>query len=375
MSFHPASSSHVPGFNPSSHPISEPLVVGKKGKKHKRDDHDTDASGQPQKKKKKRQKRDLPNEPLPADNPSVVASEPVEAAPTKQKKSGKRNKGKQPETSQLTESPPSQQQQIDPNLTLLSEADSSVAALISALVAATAAGNSDPSIAQDVQGPMGNAIHLNPQMVLEQSHQFISYPFMPYGFGGLLDLPPNPMQTLCPTAAPSAPIHELAFASNDDVLRALQALDMSKITSLLKNVAEGTCSSEDPPAAHHPSLKEDAIGSGDVLPLSEQNPLRHRRMLDLSSPQSEHSISAEHAHLLANKWLNANKLAELVKTEGMKAVILWEALYLPCAGLVYKKGKFSAIEEQQLTAAIENYRVVRYRVVISPLDLMLITSR
>ena len=30
-----------------------------------------------------------------------------------------------------------------------------------------------------------------------------------------------------------------------------------------------------------------------------------------------------------------------------------------CAGLVYKKGKFSATEEAQLAAAIERYRVVR----------------
>ncbi|KAI6047456.1 hypothetical protein EDC04DRAFT_2950948 [Pisolithus marmoratus] len=46
----------------------------------------------------------------------------------------------------------------------------------------------------------------------------------------------------------------------------------------------------------------------------------------------------EHAHMLANKWMNASKLAEL--------------------GLVYKKGKFSAIEEQQLKAAIETFKAI-----------------
>lgn len=359
MSFHRASSGHVPGFNPSSNPVSEPPVVGKRKKKHQRDDHDSDAPGQPQKKRKKRQKRNPPNEPLPVDNPSVVA-EPVKIAPTKPKKSRKRDKGKQPETPQLTDAPPPHQhqhQQIDPNLTLLSEVDSSVAALISAIVAA--AGNLDPS-------PMGNTIHPNPQMVLEQSQQFMPYPFVPYGFGGLLDLPSNPMQTLCPTASPNPPIPELAFASNDDVLRALQALDMSKITSLLKNMAEGTCSPEDPSATQ----KQGTVGSEEILSLPDQNPLRHRRTLDLSLPHPEHSISAEHAHLLANKWLNANKLSELVKTEGMKATILWEAFCLPRAGLVYKKGKFSAIEEQQLNAAIKHYRIVRYQAVVSPSDLM-----
>ncbi|KAF8204710.1 hypothetical protein BJ912DRAFT_840406 [Pholiota molesta] len=58
--------------------------------------------------------------------------------------------------------------------------------------------------------------------------------------------------------------------------------------------------------------------------------------MDLSG--NEQHSNPDHAYLLANKWLGANKLAELVKREG----------------LVYKKGKFSAIEEEQLRAAIEN---------------------
>ncbi|KAF9534704.1 hypothetical protein CPB83DRAFT_866090 [Crepidotus variabilis] len=60
----------------------------------------------------------------------------------------------------------------------------------------------------------------------------------------------------------------------------------------------------------------------------------------MSLPPTEQSGNAKHAHLLAHKWLNPNKLAELVRTEG----------------LVYKKGKFSAIEEQQLKGAIEKYQ-------------------
>ncbi|EPQ59077.1 hypothetical protein GLOTRDRAFT_33370 [Gloeophyllum trabeum ATCC 11539] len=50
--------------------------------------------------------------------------------------------------------------------------------------------------------------------------------------------------------------------------------------------------------------------------------------------------NAAHANLLATKWLNTTKLAELAETQG----------------LVYKKGKFSAIEEEQLKNAIEHYR-------------------
>ncbi|EIW82339.1 hypothetical protein CONPUDRAFT_55123 [Coniophora puteana RWD-64-598 SS2] len=68
----------------------------------------------------------------------------------------------------------------------------------------------------------------------------------------------------------------------------------------------------------------------------------------MSLPGPEHAANPDHAHMLANKWMNASKLAELVKTEGNCCSLV--------TGLVYKKGKFSAIEEQQVKAAIENYR-------------------
>ncbi|KAH9833649.1 uncharacterized protein C8Q71DRAFT_873939 [Rhodofomes roseus] len=58
-------------------------------------------------------------------------------------------------------------------------------------------------------------------------------------------------------------------------------------------------------------------------------------------PSQEGNV--EHAHMLANVWMNAQKLADMVKQEG----------------LVYKKGKFSVIEEAQLNAAIEHYRVAK----------------
>ncbi|KAF9464388.1 hypothetical protein BDZ94DRAFT_1162036 [Collybia nuda] len=88
------------------------------------------------------------------------------------------------------------------------------------------------------------------------------------------------------------------------------------------------------------------VTSGAILGFASQEPntsTGHRRTLDMTLPGTEHHTRADHAYLLANKWLNAGKLSELVRTEG----------------LVYKKGKFSAIEEQQLKAAIENYRMLK----------------
>ncbi|KAJ7781072.1 hypothetical protein B0H16DRAFT_1658733 [Mycena metata] len=61
------------------------------------------------------------------------------------------------------------------------------------------------------------------------------------------------------------------------------------------------------------------------------------------SSSSEPASHSGHAHLLANKWMGANKLAELVASEG----------------LVYKKGKFSAIEIKQVNEAMQNYCTTR----------------
>lgn len=76
--------------------------------------------------------------------------------------------------------------------------------------------------------------------------------------------------------------------------------------------------------------------------LKKRKPTAPRKVpVNLSDIVYNHDPSS-HADLLATKWLNAGKLAELVQTQN----------------LVYKKGKFSAIEEAQLTQAIDAYKTV-----------------
>ncbi|KDR83959.1 hypothetical protein GALMADRAFT_55649 [Galerina marginata CBS 339.88] len=85
------------------------------------------------------------------------------------------------------------------------------------------------------------------------------------------------------------------------------------------------------------------VPSNAILGVPSKHPphvVGHRRTINMALPGNEQHSNPEHAYILANKWLNASKLAELVKDEG----------------LVYRKGKFSAIEEQQLKAAMENYQ-------------------
>jgi len=69
----------------------------------------------------------------------------------------------------------------------------------------------------------------------------------------------------------------------------------------------------------------------------------------------------DHAFLLANRWYNSKQLNELVNSIGASLSFL-PAEYLSYAnyfsGLVYKKGKFSAAEEEMIDNAIENYRLV-----------------
>ncbi|KAH7887607.1 hypothetical protein F5I97DRAFT_1805530 [Phlebopus sp. FC_14] len=96
-------------------------------------------------------------------------------------------------------------------------------------------------------------------------------------------------------------------------------------------------------AIPQPPSSVPSASSGPVLSSAPRSTKSsHKRVLDMSLPGPE-KINPDHAYMLANKWMNASKLAELVKTQG----------------LVYKKGKFSAIEEQQLRTAIETFKAQR----------------
>ncbi|KAJ7129498.1 hypothetical protein C8R44DRAFT_614346 [Mycena epipterygia] len=162
-------------------------------------------------------------------------------------------------------------------------------------------------------------------------------PFPPYYPGA------QPNGSLFPTN----PFPDLAFGSNEDVLRALQDLDLSKIAGVLKTLSDAADSANVPLTGPIPSSSTRPAGSSSLSGGSQTIPKhkKHRRTLDMTLPSSssEPQTDADHAHLLATKWMGPTKLAELVKTEG----------------LVYKKGKFSAIEIKQVNEAMEKYRTAR----------------
>ena len=127
---------------------------------------------------------------------------------------------------------------------------------------------------------------------------------------------------------PTAILPELNFASSEDLLRSLQDFDISKVVTVLKTLGEAAA------AANVQLNGPPMFGPGPQLPLPappvQQQPVRSEAILGRPPKQKKgKSASAavappaplqpdnpEHAHMLANVWMNATKLAELVKTEG-----------------------------------------------------------
>ncbi|KAF8709365.1 Required for nuclear transport of RNA pol II C-terminus 1, partial [Rhizoctonia solani] len=155
-----------------------------------------------------------------------------------------------------------------------------------------------------------------------------------------------------------------SLGSNEELIRALQGFDLSKFAGVFKYPE--SMSTENPAPVHqgnepgpsrlgnNPQLNIDqpvAVSSG-----ASGNKPRQKKIV---APQpGSQIVNPEHADILATHWLNPAKLAELVKEQGMAFFnelhyAINDMLFKP--GLVYKKGKFSAIEEHQIEEALQNY--------------------
>lgn len=67
-----------------------------------------------------------------------------------------------------------------------------------------------------------------------------------------------------------------------------------------------------------------------------------------------------HAHLLATKWMNSRQLKLMVEEEGDGCTpsFLNPSCLIPTVGLIYRKGKFTILEQKQIDEAIESFRSV-----------------
>jgi hypothetical protein len=246
--------------------------------------------------------------------------------PKKKKKKKDEGRGAQAASQRLEDDGDSD---IDAN------AQASTAALLNAIVAAVSSATlpGDPPVPHVYAPPPPHPQHLVPPP-----------PFMPFPMP-FSQFPPG---MVAPDGSfPASVLNHMTFGTNDDVLRALHNMDMSKLAkgpvdpSIAANMSAFAppTGAFAPPHPPPPPGNQLPVGSAAILNVPKSKATRH-----VAAPASSNSTAADrHSDLLATKWLSARKLAEMVETEG----------------LVYKKGKFSATEERQVREAIESHKTVR----------------
>ncbi|KAI0940048.1 hypothetical protein AcV5_001259 [Taiwanofungus camphoratus] len=322
-------------------------LARKKKSKRVRESDIAQSDGSAKKKRSLKSQRDA-ELPL-AEGTSVQIPEPVtelhvanQSPPSEQgtKKKKKKSKGREPE-----------QEATQPTTSMNGDNPTSSADFISAVVAAASATSNQPSLSEHSHFDQSIA------PFLDYSQDFGSYPYPQSGHSVQYDHPQHPPAFF--SYPPGLALPDLNLTSSEDLLRTLQEFDLPKVVNVLRTLGEAANAANislsgspafmpPPPPPGPPPVNQQPIRSDAILgrpPKQKRTAQSTNRTVsnDPSSPVPLEHDNPEHAHILANVWMNAAKLAEMVKKEG----------------LVYKKGKFSAIETAQLNAAIERYRVTK----------------
>lgn len=122
-------------------------------------------------------------------------------------------------------------------------------------------------------------------------------------------------------------VPDLECASNDDIIRALQDLDVTKIATVLKTLGEAAAAANIPLTSLSSIITQRPPPT--LISSAPSNPVvttgrPTRRVSQHNSPranvssQQEPLAHSDHANLLATKWLSASKLAELARTQGKR---------------------------------------------------------
>jgi len=306
---------HQGVVNPENLSLPDPSLKKKK-KKRQREENDQDSHNG-----KKRKHRD----------DSLQDQDPLSADPTVKKKKKKKDKGKDP---------PQTESSID-------DVNAQATALLSAIVAA-AAGNPVPDPPQMAFPPP-----YHPHMPPPEHQHFGQYQAMQDGFN------PYAQPHLFPTTTDAAgAFSDINFGSNEDVLRALQDLDISKIANVLRTLGEAAAAAAANPPTYPPQpgfvpppmpepvpptpLGQLPIASNAILGLAPKAPAPSSvsvRKSERSFGATDSHTSPDHAYLLANKWLNASKLSELVATQGVGVSFQAASPYLSVVRSCIQKGK------------------------------------
>jgi hypothetical protein len=313
-----SSSTALDPFSHSIDPdiISTSEIKKKKKKKRARDEDHPQTEEQAGRKKKHKQSSGQSAQPTLAAPTNV---EPIQKAASVKKK--KKNVGKDKDKDKEKQQVISPTQQTDAEIEASSQA--SAAALLSAIVATM----SNPHAAPQMQ-PFGSSLAPPPP-----GQHFVPFPPMPFGFPipahGTAHLDAFSNLAMSPPSNGAA-LSDLASGSNEDILRALQEIDIGKLTAALKNIGDPVgIDGSAPPPPHLPFMPPGAApqhGTSElpvdrlpIAPPSKKAVSRNgrKRTIDMSLPGGEEHVNPSHAHMLATKWLNASKLAELVRDEGI----------------------------------------------------------
>ncbi|KAI0797040.1 hypothetical protein C8Q75DRAFT_222797 [Abortiporus biennis] len=341
----------------------------KKSKKRGREQEGEEQAGElevvaekPKKKKKKKHHKEATEQEPVATDPSPASEEDRDKK--KKDKKDKKDKGKQRAQDDSRSVPTSTSE----NITLAdSNTDESSAAFLKAVIAAASAtAQNTPS---DIEHDMPPPSSVPPSF----ADQFLHLP-PPSPRPGFQIPPPAHLQDshnpFDPTLAasgtglfPDVASLNLPDLSPEELLRTIQELDVNKLASVLKNLGDASTAASvnlntpplfvpapHPPAPHVRSgrkkpakaiqILSDPHANGNGAGPSNRNNAPKRPPIDLSAVQTE-EVNQEHAHMLSHVWMSAGKLSQMAEEEG----------------LVYKKGKFSAIEEAQIANSIEKFRV------------------
>lgn len=274
-------------------------------KKRKERFHESDQADSAQGKKKKRKHRDNDQESA-TQEPQPVAPKPLGHDVSPKPKKRKKGKGKAPASPTDAE--------------IEASSHASAAALLSAIMASVS--NSDSLM----------SMHYDSQTAHQPHQPFASYPY-PFVGSPAFHCDSTQAPSIFPSAAnlEGVPFSQLAFGSNEDVLRTLQELDITKIASVLKTLGDAAANANAPKFAPPqvnaipselqpppPAVWQVPATSNVILGIPPKpSTSGSKNLLNMSLPGNEQHTNPDHAYLLANKWLNATKLAELVRDEGL----------------------------------------------------------
>lgn len=315
-----------------------------KKKSRKRRTKDVESGAQPEdeqvKPRKKKKTRDVavseeapaPSLPEPSLDVAESAIEPALEKPKKKKKDKGKGRAEPEPESVVAPLPPIQQEQSQG-----SAGDDDLATSTADFLSAVVAAASATSHLHDNVPPTFPPQPIPPYP--PYAEHLVQYPPPPPEYAFSHPHPPHPQPPFGPPGM-FPELHgilpDLNLASSEELLRTLQDMDINKLATVLKTLSEAGVQPPSsgplhippsfvpppappgPPPVNQVSAKSVAILGRHPKQAKESG--QSTRSLPppahIPPPRPTEEDNPDHAHMLANVWMNASKLAEMVRTHG-----------------------------------------------------------